>query len=282
MQEPGCRFRDGRLEAREEVTAEVLPDVREAHEPTDEAGSLVPSSWRVPARIRQRIGAQGGRQRAVVEEGHLVLVLHAPPRDDEIERPARLFWRAPEGQWCATGSGLSSEGDGLAHLRGHLDALERALIALDDRVDAASTAREFFDVLHAATPLQRTTRNLHKALQEARLAIDDRHVLALRDEANNLERAAELLVRDARNGLEYTMARAAEAQAKSAADAAQAQHRLNLLAALFFPITAIGSILGINMRTGLEGSSPGYFWLVLAVALGIGFMIRQTLARRGD
>jgi hypothetical protein len=241
--------------------------------------SLVPLDWDVPSRIRQRVGVQAGRQRAIVAEGQLLLVLHEPPKENEIARPARLFWRDAHGVWRASGAG---EASGLPLLRAHLETLEAAILALDAKVDAAASAREFFEVLHAATPLHRTTRNLHRALHDARAEIEDRALLALRDEANDLERAAELLVGDARNGLEYTTARAAEEQARSAAEAALAQHRLNLLAALFFPITAIGSILGINMRTGLEGSSPGYFWLVLAVALGIGFVIRGTLARRGD
>ncbi|MBM4376828.1 MAG: hypothetical protein FJ095_17235 [Deltaproteobacteria bacterium] len=262
------------------MTADVLPDLAATSEPASEARSLVPVGWAVPARIRLRIGAQAGRQRAVIEDGHLILVLHAPPRDDEIARPARLFWRAPEGAWRASGAGLRDDDDGLAALHEHLGTLERAIVALDDRVDTASSARQFFEVLHAATPLQRTTRNLHRALQEARAAIEDRRVLALRDEASDLERAAELLVDDARNGLDYATARAAEEQAQRAEEAAVAQHRLNLLAAVFFPVTAIGSILGINMRSGLEGAHPGYFWLVLTVALGIGFVIRGAIARR--
>lgn len=247
-----------------------------AHVPTSDA-TLVPADWAVPAKIRERIGAQAGRQRAIVEEAHLLLVLHEPPKENEIARPARLFWRSPDGLWRTTREG---HGDGLAALRAHLDDLEATVVALDARVDAAVTARGFFEVLHLATPLHRTTRNLHRALHDARAAIADRDLLALRDEAHDLERAAELLVGDAKIGLDYTTARAAEEQARAAETAATAQHRLNLLAAVFFPITAIGSILGINMRTGLEGASPVYFWLVLALAFAIGFAIRGSLGRQ--
>ncbi|MBK8697659.1 MAG: hypothetical protein IPN17_36770 [Deltaproteobacteria bacterium] len=49
---------------------------------------------------------------------------------------------------------------------------------------------------------------------------------------------------DARNALEYTVARNTEAQAANGQRAVEAQHRLNLLAALFFPVTAIGLMLG--------------------------------------
>jgi hypothetical protein len=239
--------------------------------------SVIPEAWQVPERIRRRIGAQAGRQRAIVEEGHLVLVVHEPPKENEITRPARLFWRAPSGDWRATGAGNSS---GLPVLKRHLEALQRTLVELDTRVDSGTTAKDFFEVLHAATPLQRTTRNLHRALQEARDALDAPEIIALRDSAGDLERAAELLVGDARNGLDFTIARSAEEQAGSAQRAAEAQHRLNLLAALFFPITAIGSIMGINLKTGLEGAPPALFWGVLVSALAVGVLVRGSLARK--
>lgn len=237
---------------------------------------VIPDAWQVPARIRQRVGVQAGRQRAIVEEGHLLLVVHEIPQDDAVARPAKLFWRAPDGAWRASGAGQSS---GLPVLRRHLEAVQQALHQLDARVDAGRTAQDFFAVLNAATPLQRATRNLHKALQEAREGVDDREIIALRDSAGDLERAAELLVGDARNALEYTVARNAEAQAANGQRAVDAQHRLNLLAALFFPVTAIGSILGMNLHTGMENASPAVFWAVLALAFGLGFAIRSSLGR---
>ncbi len=237
---------------------------------------VIPESWQVPPRFRQRMGAQAGRQRAMVDSGHLLLVLHEVPRPDGNERLAKLFWRAPEGTWKATGGG---SGDGLPVLKRHLEAFQTALTALDTQVDKGQSAQDFFAVLNAATPLQRTTRNMHKALQEARDGVEDKDVITLRDQGGELERAAEILVSDARNGMEYSIARNAEAQAATGVRAVEAQHKLNLLAALFFPVTAIGSILGINLRTGLEGSSPLVFWAVLVAAFGVGFAVRSSLGR---
>jgi hypothetical protein len=238
---------------------------------------VIPDAWQVPARIRQRVGVQAGRQRAIVEEGHLLLILHELPKDDEVTRPAKLFWRAPDGTWRATGAGQSS---GLPVLKRHLETVHQALVQLDDRVDAGKTAQDFFTVLNAATPLHRTSRNLHKALQDARDAVDDREIIALRDSANDLERAAELLVGDARNGMEFTVARNAEAQAANGQRAVEAGHKLNLLAALFFPVTAIGSMLGMNLRTGMEQAPPVVFWLVLVLAFASGFAIRSSLEKK--
>lgn len=238
---------------------------------------VIPDAWQVPASIRQRVGVTAGRQRAIVEEGHLLLIVHELPKEGEISRAAKLFWRAPDGTWRATGAGQSN---GLPVLKRHLDALRGAIQHLDGRVDAGKTAQDFFSVLNEATPLQRTSRNVHKALQEARDGVEDKDIIALRDTAGELERAAELLVGDARNALDFTVAKSAEAQAASGVQAVEAQHRLNLLAALFFPVTAIGSILGINLRTGLEGAPPVLFWIVLVLAFAVGFAIRGSLARK--
>lgn len=236
--------------------------------------SVIPDAWQVPNRIRERVGVQAGRQRAIVEEGHLLLIAHEMPKEGETERPAKLFWRAADGTWRATGAGQSP---GLPVLKRHLEGFQQALQQLDARVDSGKTAQDFFNVLNAATPLQRTTRNLHKALQEARDGVDDRDIISLRDAAGELERVADLLVSDARNALEYTVARNAEAQAANGQRAVDAQHRLNLLAALFFPVTAVGSILGMNMRTGLEHAPAGVFWAVLVAAFALGFGIRSSL-----
>jgi hypothetical protein len=238
---------------------------------------VIPDAWQVPARVRQRVGVQAGRQRAIVEEGHLLLIVHELPKDDEATRAAKLFWRAPDGAWRASGAGQSN---GLPVLKRHLEAIQQAIHQLDARVDAGKSAQDFFTVLNAATPLQRLSRNLHKALQEAREGVDDREVIALRDTAGDLERGAELLVGDARNALEYTVARNAEAQAANGQRAVDAQHRLNLLAALFFPVTAIGSILGMNLRTGMEHAHPAVFWVVLVLAFASGFAIRSSLEKK--
>ena len=237
---------------------------------------VIPDAWQVPNRIRQRVGVQAGRQRAIVEEGHLLLIVHELPKDDELTRPAKLFWRSPEGAWRASGAGQSS---GLPVLKRHLESVQQALVQLDERVDGGKTAQDFFTVLNAATPLQRTARNLHKAFQDAREGVEDRDIIALRDSAGDLERTAELLVGDARNALEFTVAKNGEAQAANGQRAVDAQHRLNLLAALFFPVTAIGSILGMNLRTGMEHAPPVVFWVVLVAAFGSGFAIRSSLEK---
>jgi hypothetical protein len=65
-------------------------------------------------------------------------------------------------------------------------------------------------------------------LQEARDGVgDDKDLISLRDRAYELEREAELLDGDAKNGLDFCVARRAEEQAESSARIEKASHRLN-------------------------------------------------------
>ena len=62
-------------------------------------GNLIPSDWDMPAVFRRRLGDRVGRQRVMIADGHLLLVLHRLPTADEHERRGRLFWRHPDGKW---------------------------------------------------------------------------------------------------------------------------------------------------------------------------------------
>jgi hypothetical protein len=244
--------------------------------------TVIPESWQVPIKFRQRVGAHAGRQRAMIDNGHLLLILHELPGAKEMERSARLFWRSPDGTWKASGG---REGGGLPVLKRHLESFQTAIQQFDDAVDQAVTKgalqpEPFFEVITRATPVQRTTRNMHKALQQAREGIEDKDIITLRDLAGDLERAIDNVVADADNGLAFSAAKNAAAQAQQATRGANAQHRLNLLAALFFPVTAIGTIFGTQMNTGLEGAGPWLFWAIVAGAFGVGFLVRSSVSAR--
>jgi Mg2+ and Co2+ transporter CorA len=58
-------------------------------------------------------------------------------------------------------------------------------------------------------------------------------------------------------------------------------HRLNLLAALFFPIAALSSIFGMNAKHGLEAfPSPWIFWGVLGVGFLSGLILTLVIAKK--
>src|SRR5262245_17102138 len=184
----------------------------------------IPHNWDVPQVFRDRFGTRAGRQRVMHADNHLLIVLHEVPDPGEPgSRTAKLFWRKPDGSWRSTGSGATN----IAPLRAHVEAFEAAADVLETHIDKAARAKDWFDVLHASAPLMRTTRNLSKTLQEAReLAKSDKELIALRDHAQEIERAAELIHGHARDGLDYTVARNAEESAANSEHVIASSHRL--------------------------------------------------------
>jgi len=234
------------------------------------------AGWDLPPSLRKRLGDRAGRQRAMEADGHLLIILHELPSEDDFERQPRLFWRSPDGLWKS----LTSAQDGLQSLRRHLEEFTRAIESLEDIAESASDADSFYKVLLRVAPIHRTARNMHAALQQARELVDDHDIIVLRDRAGEIERAAELLHADAKVGLEYSVAKQEEAQTRASHAIAEAGHRLNLLAAVFLPLTAISAALGMNLASGLESAAaPWLFWLVLAAGLLLGFYVRSTFVR---
>jgi len=60
----------------------------------------------------------------------------------------------------------------------------------------------------------------------------------------------------------------------------EAGHRLNLIAATFLPISALGSLLGMQLVSGFETAyAPWAFWSVAGVALVLGLAVRASLPK---
>jgi hypothetical protein len=234
---------------------------------------LIPQSWQVPEVFRRRLGEDAGRQRVMAAEGHLLVILHAPPRPDQDERVGRLFWRAPDGVW--TPKGITHGDLALGDLLGEY---EKVVDRLDSAEDVATAASDHFAILTELTPLVRSTHNLHSALQEARQsAPDDRRLLVLRDRAYNLARRCELLQADAKQALDFVIARRAEEQSASSRRMEVASHRLNLLAAFFFPLATVAAVLGMNLKHGLEPYDTTGSPVALLAVLGAGLLFGAIL-----
>jgi hypothetical protein len=238
---------------------------------------LLPAGWSVPERFKERLGSIAGKQRAMEADGHLLLILHELPDPESHERVARLFWRAADGSWKSTNGGTGSRA-----LAEHLRLFAERIDRLEDQEEEARRAADYFELLQQIVPLQRTTRNLHATLQQAREAVPkDRELLQFRDQAGELERALELLHADVENGLSYTVAHQAEEQARRANEMATAAHRLNVLAAIFFPVGTVAAIFGMNLVHGYEHwQAPWTFWCVSAVSLVLGFFLAMIIVRR--
>jgi hypothetical protein len=231
--------------------------------------SILPATWSVPDRFTARFGESAGRQRAMFHEGHLLLILHEPPGPDDRERTARFFWRNAGGEWVS-----SAHGSGPQSVRKLLDGYTKRLEQLEDDVQTAHGANDFFGLLQAIVPIGRSARNLHNTLQEARELIpDDRDLISLRDLTGTIDRTAEVLHHDAKNGLDV-VARSAEEQSRRTYEMTVASHRLNVLAAIFFPLATIATLFGMNnIPHGFESTEHTMFWAVLSVGVMLGIVL---------
>ena len=249
----------------------------------------IPSGWDLPAALSARVGQGAGRQRAMIDDGHLLIVLHRVPKPNSNLREGVLFWRepatppeeravpghAPAAQWRSTAAK-----DGLPSMRLHLDEYERAINELEKRQESANDARGLFEVLEAIAPILRAAKNLGNALQSALDQMPEAvELLPLREQAGDFERAAELLQADAKNALDYQIARGNEESARLANEAAKSGQRLNIIAAITLPITALSGVFGMNLPNGLENAPPSLFWLVFGVGAAFGVALSLVLAR---
>ncbi len=239
--------------------------------------SPIPANWSVPPIFRARMGTTPGAQRSMFADGHLLVVLHDIP-DPEFpqRREAKLFWRDAGGKWSALAGPTTGDPASLRlHVESYLALAERLEAISDD----AAEADDWFAIVYAAAPVLRAAKNMHRALQQAREFVgNDVDIIGLRDQAGDAERAMELIVDHAREGLAYATAKKAEAQVVAAHEATRAAHRLNLIAATFLPVTAVATVFGMNMTSGLEHAGGVWlFWAVLAAAVLLGVVIRATL-----
>lgn len=237
---------------------------------------IIPKLWTtIPEAIRSRVGREPGPQRAMLEEGHLLIILHQIPGPDDATRRPALFWRQPDGSWKS-----QPDAGGLLALQNHLAAFAARLDELDKAEHAAQTATEYHKVLEAIAPVLRSSRGLHRALQQAREFVKaDRDLINLRDSAASIERNAELLLQDAQFGLNFTVAKQAEAQAQSAQRMANTSHRLNVLAALFLPLTALTGLFSMYVRADIA-DTPANFWLIASTGVIVGLAISSIVVAR--
>jgi hypothetical protein len=227
--------------------------------------SILPPTWDVPVEFRERLGEKVGRQRAMLADGHLLLVLHRPPKGNDPERSGRVFWRKPDGAWQS-----NDLGNGAAALGRHLGEYADLIDRYDRQEDEAASVSDYFAVLEGMSPLSRTVRNLHAALQDAREKMpDDRDLINARDRAYELERSADLLLSDVRNALEFAVAKKAEEQAAITHQMAVSSHRLNMLVAFFFPIATLTAVFGANLTHPLERYLPPPYAFFTVIGAGI-------------
>jgi hypothetical protein len=150
-----------------------------------------------------------------------------------------------------------------------LDDYAGLLDQLQDRHERAQTASELFGIIGPCIPLARAASNMQAALQSARDAVpEDAWLIDQRDRAVELARGFELLLADSR------LALAAEEQARATQAVTLAQRKLNVIAALTFPLMAIGAAFGMNLHSGVETVHVWLFWAVIAAGVMLGLLIK--------
>jgi Mg2+ and Co2+ transporter CorA len=217
----------------------------------------------------------------MLADGHLLLVMHAPPAPGQDERQGRFFWRKPDGNWVSDQLGV-----GPASVMKHLDEYDRLIDALELQEQQAKSARDYFDVMEQLAPIHRAAGNLLAVLQDARKQLPDaREVIDMRDRAYDIQRSAELLSSGCKNSLDFQIARQAEEQTRSSRHMAVAAHRLNLLVAFFFPLATLAGLFGMEIHSGIE-KLPEPFTFVAVVLLGLvigaALTVLLTLGRKNN
>ena len=237
---------------------------------------LIPGGWQLPDEFRQRLGSTAGRQRLMQSDSDLLLVLHEVPDADEVSRRGVLYWRDESGQWKA-----SDGSPGQVALQQHLQRFAARLEEFDQLEHAAQTADEYSRLLEGLAPIARSLRNLLEVFEEARKAVPtDRSLIDHRDRAYELSRWAELMYDDAKNSMDVAVVRRAEEQASASHRMMVSAHRLNVLAALFFPFATLGAIFGTTLTDNWTWSrSAGPFVIFLVLGLICGAFLALFISR---
>lgn len=227
--------------------------------------------WELPPEMRQRLGTSSyGAQRVIHEQEHLMVILHEPPAGTGSERKAAVFLRKPDGAWLHKGNNPGEKA--LSKL---LESYRTALGTFEIRHEAAETAEALFQVLGPLIPLSRAASNMQATLQAAREAApQDPLITDMRDSAVEIARGLELLLADTRMSLDYRLAHAAELQARAAMEVSRAQHKLNTIAALTFPLMAVGAVFGMNLHSGAENLPVWVYWAIFGAGLFMGVLLR--------
>lgn len=240
------------------------------------ANFVVPANWQLPDALRRRVGTTVGRQRVMEHDGHMLIVAHQVPEQNEIHRRGVLFWRDVEGNWKA-----SSGDSGVPALASLVQQYTKRIEEFDRLETSAQRSSEYIPLLEGLSPILRASRNVYTVLQEARKSeLDCRELIDVRDAAYEMSRNAELLYQDAKNSMEIAVVRRAEEQAAASQQMTVAAHRLNLMAALFLPLATLSGVFGTCFTEGWSWSeTAGPFTLFLLVGLLGGLILAAFVTR---
>lgn len=79
-------------------------------------------------------------------------------------------------------------------------------------------------------------------------------------------------------GVIFTFTAAIQSRAAEACN--RAQHKLNILAEIAFPLMSVSAVFGMNMQSGLENKPVFAFWLVFLGGLGLGLFVKSWVSAK--
>jgi Mg2+ and Co2+ transporter CorA len=235
--------------------------------------------WKLPGKIVSRLGVSSyGRQRAIFEEDNLLLILHYPPGSKNYKRETAVFWRQPSGAWFCNGLD-----DGTSKLKKLVKTYEDQITAISQEYGSAETAQDLFEVITKINPMKRAANDMYTAMQSAREQVKgDNELIEMRDRAYEAARFLDLLYEDTQTALNFRIAKNAQDDADAAKQVVSAQHKLNILAAIFFPLTALTSIFGMELPNGLNKLGVLPFWVILFVGIFIGSSFKNWVVKKEE
>jgi Mg2+ and Co2+ transporter CorA len=235
--------------------------------------------WTLPQKITARLGQSSyGRQRAIFEDETCLLILHTPPERKNHKRETLVFLRQPGGQWKCNG-----RDDGIMRLQKLLLTYEDQCDKFLDEFQKAETSDLLFELLTRLNSAKRTANDMFTALQAARDLIKvDPDLIECRDRAYEISRNYELIYHDAKTALDFRIAKNSQDDAEAAKLVLKAQHKLNVLAAIFFPLMALTSIFGMNLPNGLEKLGIPIFWVIFICGLVIGTYFKGWVIEKSN
>ncbi len=238
---------------------------------------LVPPRWELPTEFRRRLGRTVGRQRVMSHEGQLLIVAHDVPNPEEDRRQGVLFWYGTDEQWQASNGESGSEA-----IQNLLSKYEARVEEIDQSEQRAKAAEDYLPVLEGLAPVSRSARNLYDVLREARKSAPQlSELIDVRDRAYELSRTTELTYQYAKDSMDVAMIKRAEEQAAASDRMAVASHRLNLMAALFFPLATLSGVFGTTLTDNWSWSESSQgFLLFLIVGLVTGVLLAAFVNSR--
>jgi hypothetical protein len=229
----------------------------------------LPAHFSIEPELRDQLSSRAGQQRCLEGHDEVLLIVHDVPPPAISTRTPLLFWKRHDGRWTqAGGPGITELGDLLAR---YADIIESHHVV----VTRAENAADILAILRHAGPLSRSTRELAHALDQA-LASEpnDLEIRNFRDRAREVERAADLLLTDARMTLEFIRTEHGQSLARSAEMILKTAQRLLLVAAVFLPLIALGIFIG------LSGALPAFMQWVIWSLIAVSLLTASWLSRK--